>query len=59
MGPKWLIILIGPVELIGMWFGEDQGANIVKKRYLDVGWLVGKMSTFTCVVVISSIYVCR
>ena len=30
MGLKWLIFLIGPLDLIGMWFGEDQRANILK-----------------------------
>ena len=28
MGLKWLALLIGPLDLIGMWFGEDQRANI-------------------------------
>ena len=24
------VFLIGPVYLVGMWFGEDQRANIIK-----------------------------
>ena len=27
---KWFIFLIGPLYLIGMWFNEDQRANIIK-----------------------------
>ena len=30
MGVKWLIVLIGPPYLIGIWFIEDQRANIIK-----------------------------
>jgi hypothetical protein len=30
MGLKWLIFLIRPLDLIGMWFSEDQRANIIK-----------------------------
>ena len=30
VGLKWSIFLIGPLYLIGVWFGEDQRANIVK-----------------------------
>ena len=32
MGLKWLDFLIGPLVLIGMWFGEDQRANIIGTR---------------------------
>ena len=27
---KWLVFLIRPLDLIGIWFGEDQRANIIK-----------------------------
>ena len=30
MGLKWLAFIIGPLSLIGMWFGEHQRANLVK-----------------------------
>jgi len=30
MGLKWLAFLIGLLDLIGMWSGKDQRANIVK-----------------------------
>ena len=30
MGLKWLVFLIGPMYLIGMWLSEDQRANIIK-----------------------------
>ena len=30
MGLKWLVFLIGPLDLIGMWFSEDQRANTIK-----------------------------
>ena len=30
MGLKWLVVLIGLVDVIGMWFGEEQRANIMK-----------------------------
>ena len=30
MGLKWLVFLIGPINLIGMWFGEHQRVNIIK-----------------------------
>ena len=29
-GLKWLVFYIGPLDLIGMWFSEDQRANIIK-----------------------------
>ena len=29
---KWLIFLIGPLDLIVMWFSEDQRPNIIKTR---------------------------
>ena len=29
-GLRWLIFLIGPLYSIGMWFSEDQRANIKK-----------------------------
>ena len=29
-GHKWLVFLIRPLYLIGMWLGEDQRANIIK-----------------------------
>jgi hypothetical protein len=29
---KRLILLIGPLYLIGVWFGEDQKENIMKKH---------------------------
>jgi hypothetical protein len=29
MGLKWLVPLIGPLDLIGMWFGEDQRTDII------------------------------
>ena len=32
MGLKWLLFLIGPLDLIGIWFREDQRANITKTR---------------------------
>ena len=32
MGPKCIIVLIGPLDLIGMWFGEDHRANTIKTR---------------------------
>jgi hypothetical protein len=31
MGLKWLLFLIGPLYFSGMWFGENQRANIMKK----------------------------
>ena len=34
MGLKWLVFYIGPLDLIGMWFGEDQRANIVNTTCL-------------------------
>ena len=30
MGLKWLVFFIGPLDLIGMWFGENQIASIIK-----------------------------
>ena len=30
MGLKWLIFLIGPLGLSGMWFRENERANIIK-----------------------------
>jgi hypothetical protein len=27
---KWLVFLIGDLDLIGMWFGEEQSVNIMK-----------------------------
>jgi hypothetical protein len=32
MGLKWLVFLIKPMYLIGMWFGEDQSENTLKTR---------------------------
>ena len=32
MGLKWLLFLIGPLDLIGIWFREDQRTNITKTR---------------------------
>jgi hypothetical protein len=32
MGMKWLIFLIRPLDLISMWFGEDQKANLMMPR---------------------------
>ena len=32
MGLKGLILLIKPLDLIDMWPGEDQRANIIKTR---------------------------
>ena len=29
-GSEWPIFLIGPLDLVGMWFGEDQRTNIIK-----------------------------
>ena len=26
---EWLVFLIGPLDLIDMWFGKDQRANII------------------------------
>ena len=34
MGLKWLVFLIKPLDLVGMWFGEDQRANITKTHTL-------------------------
>ena len=34
MGLKWPISLIGPLDLVGKWFGEDQRANIIKTHVL-------------------------
>ena len=33
MGLKWLVFLIGPIDLIVMWFGEDQRANVRKTQW--------------------------
>ena len=30
LGLEWLLLIIGPVYSIGMWFGEDQRTNIIK-----------------------------
>ena len=30
MGLKQLVFLIGPLYLIGMWFGEDQRTKIIR-----------------------------
>jgi hypothetical protein len=30
MGLKWLIFFIGPLGLSGMWFRENERANIIK-----------------------------
>ena len=30
MGLEWLVFLIKPLYLIGMWLGEDERANVVK-----------------------------
>ena len=30
MGFKWLVFLIRPLDLIGVWFGEDQRQNIME-----------------------------
>ena len=32
MGLKWLVFLNEPLNLIGMWFGEHQRANIKKRK---------------------------
>ena len=37
MGLKWLAFLIGPLYLVGMWFGEYQRANIIRQK-LKRGW---------------------
>ena len=38
MGLKWLVFLIGPLDLVGKWFGEDQRANVMKDTCLkEVG----------------------
>ena len=29
---KWLVFLIRPLDLTGMWFGGDQSANIIETR---------------------------
>ena len=34
LGHKWLVFLIGPLDFIDMWFGEDQRANIKKDTRL-------------------------
>ena len=33
MGLQWLIFFIGFLDLIGIWFGEDQTKNIIKKLF--------------------------
>jgi hypothetical protein len=35
MGLKWLIFLIGPLGLSGMWFRENERANIFKDTCLE------------------------
>ena len=30
MGLKWLLFLIKPLDLIGMWFGDDQREHNIK-----------------------------
>ena len=30
---KWLIFLIGLLYLVGMWFGKDQRANVIKTNF--------------------------
>ena len=27
---KWLVFVIGPLDLIGMWFSEDERVSIIK-----------------------------
>jgi hypothetical protein len=42
---KWLIFLMRLLDLIGMWFGEDQRANIIKthvKKRLDSSLQISK-----------------
>ena len=34
MDLKWLVLYTGRLDLIGMWFGEDQRANIGKTHVL-------------------------
>ena len=35
---KWLILLIKPLDLIDLWFEEDQRANTIKRHVLkDIG----------------------
>ena len=48
MDLKWLVSLIGLLDLIGMWFGEDQRANIIKtyvQKRLDYFFNVSNYST--------------
>jgi hypothetical protein len=32
MGLNWLLFLVGQPYLIGIWFSEDQRANIIKRH---------------------------
>jgi hypothetical protein len=49
MGLHWLVFLIGPVNLIDMWFGEDQRANIIKHTCLkEIALRFHVLWTFSC-----------
>jgi hypothetical protein len=39
MGLKWLLFLMGPLDLIGMWFCVDQRPNITK-THVSREWVV-------------------
>ena len=53
MGLMWLVFLIGPLYLIGMWFNEDQRANIIKihaQKRLDCVFKYYKLRTLHSIV---------
>ena len=48
MGLKWLVFLIRPLYLIGMWLGEDQRANIIKTTFLkEIGLRLQNINNYS------------
>jgi hypothetical protein len=45
MGLKWLVFLNGPLDLIDMWFGEDQRAKHHKDTCLKPGQVDSSFET--------------
>ena len=38
MGLKWFVVLIGPLHLIGMWFGDDRRAHAMRTYMFERDW---------------------
>ena len=60
MGLKWLVPLIGTLDVIGMWFGEDQRADIIKtyvQMRLDLCLQISIITLHLMMNIIGRIYV--